>query len=201
MVADDVDAIVAALHALRKAADHVFVAGGIGPTHDDVTLQAVAQAAGVGLVVHAGLQERVHAYFGPDAPAEALRLARVPHGAQVGFGRLKLVPLLRVGEVTVLPGVPELMQVAFADAVGTHPYGPPFVRADLRLVIGEAAIAKLLDALAAAHPDVALGCYPSFVGASPQVRLSVQGRDPAAVERVKDAILATWPAAEVLHPA
>ena len=197
MVGDEVGALARTVGELRARCDALFVAGGIGPTHDDVTLEAVATAFGVPLELHPPLVARVRDYFGADASPGALRLARVPRGAEVRLGKLLLLPTLTVGNVAVLPGVPRLLRATFLELMGERAVGPPFVRHDFRLVAEEPELVGPLAALQAGHPAVQLGCYPNFEVAPREVRLSVQGRDESAVRAAVAALLRRWPHA---HP-
>lgn len=198
VLGDAVGPLRDAVREMRACCDALFVAGGIGPTHDDVTLAAVAAAFEVSLVLHPQLVARVHRAFGPTAPEGAMRLARIPHGAEVRLGRLPLVPTLSLGNVAMLPGVPRLLRATFTELVGTAPLGPPFVRRDLTLVAEEPQLVEPLAALQRAHPAVQLGCYPNFDVAPREVRLSVQGRDEAEVAAALAALRARWPQAQLL---
>jgi molybdenum cofactor synthesis domain-containing protein len=195
VVPDDETEIVAALNALRARYTHVFTTGGIGPTHDDITADCVAKAFGVAIDhdprAVAMLQER----YRPDELNEArLRMARIPVGADLIANPISKAPGFRIGNVVVMAGVPAIMQ-AMLDAVA------PSLATGRRMIaetidvhgLPEGIYARALGEVAAAHPQVSTGSYPSFVDGGFRNQIVVRGKDPdavaAAVAAVKAAIV------------
>lgn len=200
-VADRVDDIVEAVDRERRRAGWLFTSGGVGPTHDDVTVAAVARALGRPLVQHAPLAEAIDAihrrhHGGEPAPAAALRMAVVPEGTELvgdqGY------PTLLCANVFMLPGVPRFFRWQF-DTVAGLLAGAPFRLAVLYLGVREELVAGPLDAVARAHPEVEIGSYPQFDGGDHLVRVTVESRDLAAVLAALAALEAALPQGAVLR--
>jgi len=199
-VADRMDDIVEAVDRERRRVDWLFTSGGVGPTHDDVTVPAVARALGRPLVRLAALEEAIRAihrrHHGGEPTEAALRMAVVPEGTELtgdqGY------PTLRCANVVLLPGVPRFFQYQF-ERFAPVLTGAPFRLACLYLSLPEDRIAPALDAVAHAHPAVEIGSYPRFDDADHLVRLTVEARDLAAVQAALAALLAALPAGAVLR--
>jgi molybdenum cofactor synthesis domain-containing protein len=197
---DSLDPLVEAISRERRRCDWLFTAGGIGPTHDDLTLAAVARALDLPLERLEPLAELIrqtHARFQPNIPfpEAALRMADVPRGTRLwgdGF------PLLCVENVVMLPGVPQFLRHQFERFAATLT-APPFRLAEVYLSVGEGEIARALDGVAGAHPGVALGCYPRFDDADHRVKLTLEAKEAGAVEKALEALLAAVPAGAVLR--
>ncbi|MEM9191287.1 MAG: competence/damage-inducible protein A [Myxococcota bacterium] len=156
---DDVATIVAELRSLRANHDLVFTTGGIGPTHDDVTLRAVAEAFDRKLVSHPELEQMIRDYFQENTNADHLAMALTPEGAELIRHEDISWPVLSLDGVFVFPGVPQLLVSKFP-AVRTH-LGTEsgFVSGAFFINLDEFALASALGATAKQHPDVAIGSY------------------------------------------
>lgn len=196
-VSDKPDDIVAELNHCRSRYDHVFTSGGIGPTHDDVTIAAVAQAFGVPVVRSPLIVEKILAAHGGKAPETLLRLADVPQGTELLLGPLQWLAVIRVDNVYVLPGIPELFEQLFA-TLETRLRSDPFIGRAIFLTCDEPEIAALLTRVQNAAPEVAIGSYPKLRGEY-RTKVTCEGQDSAAVEQVVAALLAEVPAAAVLR--
>ena len=191
VVPDRVDAIVEALLLVRRRVDWIFTSGGVGPTHDDLTLPAVARALGVPIVRHAGMARvlaEMHArhHDGAPLPEAALRMAELPEGTEL-LGDPEF-PTLVVSRVVMLPGVPSFLRHQF-DRVAHLLVGAPYHLVSLYLAWGEDRLAVPLAAVAESHPGVDVGSYPRFDRADHKVRVTVEGRDAGAVQAAARAIL------------
>lgn len=196
-VADDVDEIAWAVSSCVGAFSPIFTSGGIGPTHDDLTVQGVAQALGRGVVHDPTLEELIRSRHGADMPEEALRLARMPEGAALLRSQETWYPLICVDEIYLLPGIPQLFRMHLGGLLERY-RGDPFHLRCVYLSVGEAPIAAALDRIAAAYPQVALGSYPRL-GESPyRVKLTLEAQREAPVEEALEALLALLPAGSVL---
>jgi molybdenum cofactor synthesis domain-containing protein len=194
VVSDDEPEIIAALDALRQRYDYVFTTGGIGPTHDDITADAVAKAFGVAIDHHPEVVARFKERFGDDLNEARLRMARIPDGADLIQSATILAPGFKIGNVIVMAGVPSIMQ-AMMDIVSPKLKSgvrmlSDTVRADAR----EGDIGGPLREIAKAHPDAIIGSYPFFDDAQkPNVNLVVRSRDQdklnAAVAAVKEMLV------------
>jgi molybdopterin-biosynthesis enzyme MoeA-like protein len=177
----------------RARAAHVFTSGGIGPTHDDVTVRAVALALGRPVVrlpeMEALLRERYHDALTP----EALRLADAPAGARLLPQAGTWYPVLTVDDLYLLPGVPALFRLQLETVLQRLPGRPVHLR-NLYLRLGEAAIAAALDRVALSLPHVAIGSYPEFDPACDyRVRVTVESGQAAAVDEALARIRADLP--------
>jgi molybdenum cofactor synthesis domain-containing protein len=200
-ILDDVAVIAAALERVRTSCTWVFTTGGVGPTHDDVTLGAVARALGRPVVRDARLVERLRAmhrrhHDGAEIPAEALRMADVPEGTRLEGD--PEYPTLVVENVVMLPGVPEFCRYQF-DRFASSLVAPPFRLACVYVSVGEGPIAAALDRVVRAHPLVEIGSYPRFDGADHRVKLTVESKDEARVIAARDALLAALPPGSIVR--
>ena len=165
VVADDTAAIGEAVNALRTKHDYVFTTGGIGPTHDDITVDAIAAAFGVPVTVHAGARKILEDYYRdrPGGLTEArLRMARAPEGAELIENRSSGAPGIRMGNVFILAGVPGIAAAMLDALTGKLEGGRPIVSVTVGARAPESDVADLLRETEEAHPGVAIGSYPFF---------------------------------------
>lgn len=162
-VPDVAEEIVGAINALRSRYDHVFTSGGIGPTHDDITADCVAAAFGVGIDVREDARAILATnYADPerDLNPARLRMARIPDGATLIDNPVSKAPGFTIGNVHVMAGVPAVFEAMVAGLLPTLTGGRPLLSASRRIERPEGLLAEPLGALAAAHPEVSIGCYP-----------------------------------------
>ncbi|PYG02217.1 molybdenum cofactor synthesis domain-containing protein [Georgenia satyanarayanai] len=185
VVPDDHEVIVAALNALRERYTHVFTSGGIGPTHDDITADAVAAAFGVGIDVRAdarALLEEALAGRGATPTADQLRMARIPDGATLIVNGVSGAPGFSIGNVHVMAGVPSIF-VAMLDALlPTLAAGVPIRSREVRFDVGEGRVAAQLRQLAGELPQLTVGSYPFTDGDLRGTNVVVRGTDEALLE-------------------
>jgi molybdenum cofactor synthesis domain-containing protein len=184
-VVGDVEAeIVAALNALRGTYDFVFTTGGIGPTHDDITADAIAAAFGVGISYHPEAYAALEARYGQGEFNEMRkRMARVPHGASLVKNSVSIAPGFHIGNVFVLAGVPAIARAMLEALAPLLPQGAPVHAITIAADIGEGMVAEGLAAIQKAYPDVAIGSYPHFRGDGGfGVQLVARSRDTEAAE-------------------
>lgn len=182
-VADVQDEIVAALNALRARYDYVITTGGIGPTHDDITADAVAAAFGVELHEHPDIIAMMTARWGDELNAARRRMARVPDGGELVNNPVQGPPGFTIGNVFVLAGVPQIMRGMLQDVGPRLKGGAVVVSRTLRVEgSGEGAVAAPLEAVAKAHPGLSLGSYPFYGQDGFGTNLVLRGRDPGEVE-------------------
>ena len=191
VVSDDHAAIVAAVNALRDSYDEVFTSGGIGPTHDDITADAIAAALGVVIDVRADARAILAAHCartGAELNAARLRMARTPDGARLIDNPVSQAPGFSLGNVHVMAGVPNVFQAMVASVLPSLTGGDPLLSQSLRIERGEGEVAEPLAALAADFPDLSFGSYPfqhnGAYGTNIVVRGSDGGRLSAAMVRL-----------------
>jgi molybdenum cofactor synthesis domain-containing protein len=181
-VPDVMDEIIAALNALRARYDYVITTGGIGPTHDDITADAVAAAFGVELYEHPEIVAMMTARWGDQLNAARRRMARVPVGGDLVKNPVQGPPGFTIGNVFVLAGVPQVMRGMLEDVGPRLRGGRPVVSRTVRVEgSGEGAIAAPLEAVARAHPAMSLGSYPFYGDGVFGSHLVLRGRDAAEV--------------------
>jgi molybdenum cofactor synthesis domain-containing protein len=200
-VLDRVEDVVEAVNHARGRADWVFTSGGVGPTHDDITVAAVAQALGRHIERNEPLVEAIRAihrrhHAGEEPPEAALRMADVPEGTRL-LGDAAY-PALAIENVVMLPGPPQFFRYQF-DQVAEVLAAPPFRLACVYLGVGEAGVAAILDRVAREHPAVDIGSYPRFDGADYSVKVTLESKDLAGVEAALAALLAALPPGAVLR--
>ncbi|MDD3370774.1 MAG: molybdopterin-binding protein [Alphaproteobacteria bacterium] len=191
VVPDIQTAIVRALNELRSAYTYVVTTGGIGPTHDDITVDAVARAFGVDVVEDAGARKLLGMHFGDDKLTPArLRMARIPKGAALIDNPVSGAPGVRMENVFVLAGVPVIMQGMLDGIVAHLAHGPAMHSLTVSGFVAESTVADPLRALAARFPDVDIGSYPWMREERFGTSLVARGTDGEAVRAVADELLA-----------
>ncbi len=190
VVPDEEAEIVAAVNALRQRYTYVLTTGGIGPTHDDITADSVAKAFGVGIDVDERARAMMLERFKPEDLNEArLRMARIPHGADLVDNPISRAPGFKIGNVVVMAGVPSIMQ-AMLDAVA------PTLSTGARMIaqtipadkVPEGRYAQGLGEIAKAHAGVSIGSYPSFGPNGFANQIVVRGKERASVDAAVAAV-------------
>ncbi|MGL4321336.1 MAG: competence/damage-inducible protein A [Paracoccaceae bacterium] len=182
VVADYQPAIIAAVNALRAAWDHVFTSGGIGPTHDDITADAIAAAFAVPITHRADAMALLTAHYdraGLPFNEARQRMARIPDGATLIENPVSTAPGFTLGNVHVMAGVPKIFESMVAGVLPTITGGDPLLSQSLRVNRGEGEIAGDFAALAAEYPDLSMGSYPFTVNGVYGTNLVIRGTDPA----------------------
>jgi molybdenum cofactor synthesis domain-containing protein len=200
IVADDMDAIAEAVNLLRARNDYLFTTGGIGPTHDDITVDAIAAAVGVDVEVHPkarGVLEDYYASRGGLTEAR-LRMARVPAGSSLIENRMSGAPGIRHGNIFIMAGVPHIMAMMLDSLSGTLQGGKPLLSAQIGCWVPESEVADMLHEAERTHAGCQIGSYPFFregrVGANFVVRSTEQGSLDQCVAELSDNLeRAGWP--------
>ena len=187
LVPDRIDVIAGAVRALSAAYDHVFTSGGIGPTHDDITADAIAVAFDVPLDVRDDARALMQAHYdssGMELNAARLRMARIPEGATLIDNPVSIAPGFTLQNVHVMAGVPAVFEAMVASVIPTLTGGAQILSQSLRVLRGEGDIAGPLADVAAAHPDVSIGSYPFTRDGVFGSNIVVRSTDGAAVDGV-----------------
>ncbi|KAA2244374.1 competence/damage-inducible protein A [Salinarimonas soli] len=190
VVPDVEEEIVGAVNALRTRYTYLFTTGGIGPTHDDITADAVAKAFGVAIDhdprAVAILRER---YSAEELTEARLRMARIPAGADLVENPVSKAPGFRIGNTFVMAGVPSIMQAMLDNIAPTLETGARMVVETVEAPgIPEGIYAAALGDVAKAHPGVSIGSYPSFTAGGFRNQIVVRSKDPAAVAAAAEAV-------------
>lgn len=185
VVADDHAGIVAAVNDLRARHDHVFTSGGIGPTHDDITADAIAAAFGVAITHRADAMALLQAHYdraGLPFNEARQRMARIPNGARLIDNPISTAPGFSLGNVHVMAGVPNIFEAMLAGLLPTLTGGAPLLSQSLRVNRGEGEIAGPFAALAAEFPDLSMGSYPFIQNGAHGTNLVIRGTDAGRVD-------------------
>ena len=207
VVSDEMDAIVEAVNALRSRYTYVFTSGGIGPTHDDITADAIAKAFGVALPINAQARAMLESRWkqtGTEVNEARLRMARIPEGADLIVNSVSAAPGFRIGNVHVMAGVPVIMRAMLEALAPTLKGGKKVSSITIRAAVGEGTVGGPLGALQAEFPDVKMGSYPQMgkdrVMTELVLRASDEDRLAEAAEKVRAMVAAAHEKAGVAPP-
>jgi molybdenum cofactor synthesis domain-containing protein len=200
VIQDVIEVIADEVRTLSAAHDYVLTTGGVGPTHDDVTLEAVARAFDARLAVHPDLERRLRAALREREPnAYHLKMCMVPEGAEFVGEEDPWFPLVRMRNVYVFPGIPALLQSKFESA-RTCFQGTPFHLRRIWVDCFESEIAHALHEVLEEFPQLLLGSYPAVSrDADYRTMLTLESRDARYADRAFDSLLARLPAAHLLR--
>jgi molybdenum cofactor synthesis domain-containing protein len=196
IVRDDVEAIAREVAELSRSHDVVFTSGGVGPTHDDVTMQAVAKAFGVPTTLDPLTEHKLRDVYGARCRDVHLRMATVPEGATMAVPAEGAWPTVIMRNVWVLPGVPEIFRNKLG-VVRERLCGPaPFVSRAVLTGLEEPELVPPLERVVSEHSAVTIGSYPNWSGVRYRTKVTFDARDPAAVQAALDAFVALLPGGE-----
>jgi len=195
VVSDRHEAIVAAVNDLRHTYDHLFTSGGIGPTHDDITADAIAAAFALPLNVRDDARAILAAHYqrsGQDLNDARLRMARIPGDAVLIDNPISAAPGFSLGNVHVMAGVPNIFQAMVASLLPRLTGGRPLLSQTLRVMRGEGLIAAPLAALAQEFSDLTFGSYPFVLNGAYGTNLVVRGQDAVRLDQAMVRMLAQF---------
>ena len=192
VVADDAAQIGAAVNALRAAHDYLFTTGGIGPTHDDITVDAIAAALGRDVVVHPRARQMLEDFYGtPDAVTETrLRMARVPDGAELIENRVSGAPGIRIDNIFIMAGVPAIAGQMLEALAGTLAGGAPLISRTIGAWVAESEVAELLQWVEQTSRSSQIGSYPFFREGRVGANFVIRSVDPDDIEASASALSA-----------
>ncbi len=196
VVADDSEAIIAAVNSLRRAFGQVFTSGGIGPTHDDITADSIARAFGVSIDVRDDAKAILTARYraiGTEINAAQLRMARIPDTATLIENPVSGAPGFSIENVHVMAGVPSIFQAMVASVIPTLVSGTPLLSQTLRINRVESEVATPLADMAADYPDLAIGSYPFRHKGSFGTNIVIRGRDRTLIDAAMTRLAKLFP--------
>ncbi len=184
VVADEQDRIVEAVNALRAQNDYLFTTGGIGPTHDDITVDAIAAALGVEVIIHPEARAILERYYADKGGTNEgrLRMARVPDGAELIPNKRSGAPGIRHGNIFVMAGVPHITAGMLDALTGELEGGAPLVSETVGGFIPESEVAGLLREVEQAHDNCQIGSYPFFREGKVGSNFVIRSTDEEAVK-------------------
>ncbi|MGF1648954.1 MAG: competence/damage-inducible protein A [Hyphomicrobiaceae bacterium] len=198
VVPDVTQDIVDAVNALRARHTYVFTTGGIGPTHDDITADAIAAAFGVPIGLHPQAAQMLRAYFearGVEVTDARMRMARIPEGAELIENSVSVAPGFKIGNVITMAGVPKIMQVMLDAVMPRLRTGARMHARSIDLRHPEGTVAGLFGQHQAEWPDVQMGSYPTLKDHRPMVQLVLRGLDEQRLDLATAALKAKLVAA------
>jgi molybdopterin-biosynthesis enzyme MoeA-like protein len=170
----------------------VFTTGGVGPTHDDVTIEAVAKGLQRRVVVHPELEELLDQHWGERPPAARTKMASVPEGAALLMEPSLPIPVLLVQNVYLFPGIPQLFRRKF-DSIKDRFQDAPYHGRRVYLTARESDFSHLLDTLMEEFPDLMLGSYPEVGNPEYRVKLTLESKDQDYLTQAYERLLALLP--------
>ena len=204
VVPDVEERIVEAVNALRAANDYLFTTGGIGPTHDDITVDAIAKALGVPVVIHPEARAMLERYYtgrGTALTEARLRMARVPEGAELIPNRMSGAPGIRIGNLFIMAGVPHITAGMLDALTGELEGGAPLLSRTIGCWVPESEVADVLRAAERDHEGVQIGSYPFFRDGRVGANFVVRSTDAEVLDRcVAELTQALEAAGHPVHP-
>jgi len=186
---DEVETIGQDLSVLRSTHDLVFTSGGVGPTHDDVTIDGVATSFGRPVVRSAAVEKMIRHYYGDRATEAHFRMANMPEGGEMIRSSDAPWPTVVIENVFVLPGVPEIFELKLADLRKRLDQGDGFHSQAVYTLCDEGEIAGLLERIADGFPGVMVGSYVKWQAEDYRTKLTFDGSDPLAVAKAADMLV------------
>jgi molybdopterin-biosynthesis enzyme MoeA-like protein len=196
LILDDVEEIAREVKVLSASHDWLFTSGGVGPTHDDVTVIGVAKAFGVEAVEDPTLAAMLREHYKERCTEGHLRMALVPRGATLESSESIRWPTIRYRNVWLMPGVPEIFRMKLPVIVGHLDTGTSFVSRAVFTKMDEGDLKPLLDAVVDRFPDVTVGSYPKWQDPTYRTKLTFDGREGLRVDEARDAFIALLPEGE-----
>jgi molybdenum cofactor synthesis domain-containing protein len=196
IVMDDVEVIAHEVRELSRTHDWLFTSGGVGPTHDDVTVEAVAKAFGVKMISSPAMESMLRAHYQRRCTEGHLRMALVPDGASLEVTSTVTWPTIRLRNTWLLPGIPEVFRMKLPVALASVRGGPAFVSRSVYVKMDEGELKPLLDGVVARFADVSIGSYPAWRDSAYGTKLTFDGRDAVRVLAARDAFIASLPPGE-----
>ncbi|MGE5817080.1 MAG: competence/damage-inducible protein A [Deltaproteobacteria bacterium] len=172
--------------------DWVFTTGGVGPTHDDVTIDGVAHGFGLRVVRHPDIERRMRQRLGADVNEARLRMANVPEGAELLATEALFAPVVKIHNVFIFPGIPRILQERF-HAIKENFREAPYFLKNVYVKLGEGVIAKMLNDVLAQFPELLLGSYPVLDIPEYKVKVTFESKDPEYLQRALQSFLSSLP--------
>jgi molybdenum cofactor synthesis domain-containing protein len=192
IIPDEIDVIATEVVSCSRQFDVVFTSGGVGPTHDDVTIEGIARAFGRRVIRHPELEELLRSRYSRDLNEARLKLTEVPEGAVLVHEDGLWLPAVTVENVYIFPGIPDLLRQKF-ESIKERFREQPYVLRRVYVKEGEGNIAAYLHALLQEFPELMLGSYPDIHNVSYKVMLTLESKDAQYVQTALERLLALLP--------
>jgi molybdenum cofactor synthesis domain-containing protein len=198
VVPDDLAQIGREVEVCRREYDLVFTSGGVGPTHDDITIEGIARALGRRVVRHPVIEEKLRGFYGDKINDARLKMAEIPEGAELITDVSLNFPTIKVENIYILPGIPEIFQQKVASLKARFA-GVPYTLKVIYTSAGEGTIAEFLNETLRVFPELMLGSYPKIGHPEYAVRVTLESKDARYVERAFEHLLHVLPAGSVVR--
>lgn len=191
-IQDEIALIGGEVAAFSARYDYVFTSGGVGPTHDDVTIEGIAHGFGLPVVRHPDIERRMRQRFGGDVNEARLRMANVPEGAKLLATEALFAPIINIRNVYIFPGIPSILQERF-HAIKEMFRDAPYYLKNVYVRYGEGVIAEMMNGVLARFPHLLLGSYPVLDVAEYKVKVTLESKDSAYLDQALHSFLASLP--------
>lgn len=189
IIGDIAEIIINTITQCMQTQTYVFTTGGIGPTHDDITIESVAKVFNRPLTLHPGALAMLEKYYQEDNLNEArLKMARLPRGAELIANPVSLIPGFYLENVFVMAGVPDIMRAMFDSAIPLLTPGPKIHSETVHCLLGESILASELALIQTQYPDIEIGSYPYFRNKTFGLSLVLRGLDESRLIQAKKAV-------------
>ena len=198
VIPDELDVIAHEVRSCHETYDVVFTSGGVGPTHDDITMEGIARGLGRKVILHPDIESKLRAFYGDKINRARLKLAEVPEGAELIADVNLNFPTIKVENIYILPGIPEIFRQKFL-ALKPRFETTPYCLKVVYTGVGEGTIAEFLDDTLREFPDLMLGSYPKIGDPDYMVKVTLESKDAAYVERALQHLLRVLPEGSVVR--
>jgi len=192
-IQDDVEIIGKEVASFSDRFDYVFTSGGVGPTHDDVTIEGVAHGLGVKVVRHPDIEGRMRQRLGDQVNEARLRMANVPEGATLLATEAPFAAIVKIRNIYIFPGIPRILEERF-HAIKERFRDTPYYLKNVYVRYGEGVIASILNELLVNFPNLMLGSYPVLELPDYKVKVTLESKDANYLEQALRALIASLPA-------
>jgi molybdenum cofactor synthesis domain-containing protein len=191
-IPDEIELIGQEVAGFSKRFDWVFTSGGVGPTHDDVTIDGIAHGFGLKVVRHPAIEQRMRQRLGSEVNEARLRMANVPEGAELLATEALFAPVIKINNVFIFPGIPKILQERF-HAIKERFRDAPYFLKVVYVRQGEGVIASLMNDLLLKYPQLMLGSYPVLDIADYKVKVTLESKDSDYLDQALQSFLSSLP--------
>jgi FAD synthetase len=191
-IQDEVELIGKEVATFSRDHDYVFTSGGVGPTHDDVTIEGIAHGFGLKVVRHPDIERRMRQRFGDQVNEARLRMANVPDGAKLLATEAVFAPIINIHNVYIFPGIPSILQERFHAIKETFRDAPYYLK-NVYVRYGEGVIAEMLNNVLVKFPQLMLGSYPVLDVPDYKVKVTLESKDKSYLDQALQIFLASLP--------
>ena len=197
-IPDELAVIRDEVRACHRGYDVVFTSGGVGPTHDDITMEGIALALERKVIMHPDIESKLRAFYGDKVNPARLKMAEVPEGAELITDVSLNFPTIKVENIYILPGIPEIFRQKFL-SLKPRFSATPFTLKVVYTRVGEGTIAEFLNDTLREFPDLLLGSYPKIDNPEYMVKVTLESKDALYVERALEHLLRVLPEGSVVR--